>query len=134
VRVTVHVAGSEDEAPPELEGIWPLPVLAVPGGARTQPGDDVVWAERVDQGRRPELSGPVRLALRVDEEREADPGLPPERASVHEVSEPDRGQMRPTRQELRLLVAQLRDVLAAEDSAVVAEEHEGRGRVGPEGA
>ena len=82
----------------------------------------------------PEAGGPVGLALRVDEQREGDPGLLAERAGVRGVPEADRRQAGAPRPELGLVVAQLRDVLPAEDSAVVPEEDDDGRRVGPERA
>ena len=125
VRVAVDVPRPEDEAAAQLERIRPLPALTVAGRASPQPRRDVVRTEHVEQGRRAETGGAVGLALRVDEQREGDPGLVAERAGVGGIPEADRRQPRPALPELGLVVAQLRDVLPAEDSAVVAQEHDG---------
>ena len=47
------------------------------------------------------------------------------------VPKPDGGQSDTLLKEFLFVIAQLRDVLAAEDSAVVAKEHNHRGPAGP---
>jgi hypothetical protein len=81
-----------------------------------------------------DLSSAARYAspVHVHQEREGDPGLVAKRPRIGNVPEADRGEAHSARPEQGLVVAQLRDVLAAEDSAVVTEEHERRGRVRPE--
>ena len=70
----------------------------------------------------------------VDEEGEVDAGLFLEEAGVACVAEADGGESRVLGTEGLLVFAQLRDVLAAEDSAVVAEEDENCGMRFPERA
>ena len=65
----------------------------------------------------------VRPALLVDQEGECDPGLLAERARVLAVAEPDRRQPGARSAEGLLVLAQLRDVLPAEDSTVMPQEH-----------
>ncbi len=134
VRVAVDVARAEDEAPAELEHVLAGPPLPVAGRPGTATGGEVVPAEQVAKRGGPEVRRAVGFPLRVDQERESDSGLVAERPGVGEIPEADRGHARATRSELGLVVAQLRDVLPAEHSAVVAEEDEGRGRVSPERA
>src|SRR5207244_1110192 len=76
--------------------------------------------------RLPQPGGAVRPALLVDQEGECDPGLLAERARVLAVAEPDRRQPGARSAEGLLVLAQLRDVLPAEDSTVVAEEDQNR--------
>ena len=62
----------------------------------------------------------VCLALLVDQQRERDSRFLPKLLGIVSVSETNRGECRSGRTKLLLVVAQLRDVLAAKDSAVVA--------------
>jgi membrane protein involved in D-alanine export len=122
VDEAVDVTGREHEAAAELHRILAELVLAMPAPLRAPARDAVVLAEQVEERRAPEPRGAVRPSLLVDEKREVDAGLVAEGARVHAVTEPDRDETRPGPPEILLELAQLRDVLAAEDSAVVAEE------------
>jgi len=99
-------------------------VLAMPGLPRARPGRRVVAPEQVEQRRLPKAGRAVRPALLVDQERERDARLLAERTRVLPVAEPDRRQTSARGTESFLVLAQLRDVLAAEYSAVVPEEDE----------
>jgi hypothetical protein len=134
VDEAVDVARAEDAAPAELKEVPTGPVLAVAGGQRPPQGGDVVAAHEVEERRGPEADRPVRGPPLVDEERKRDAGLLAERARVAVVAEPDHGEAHIGRLEGRLVRAQLRDVLAAEDSAEVAEEHEDGGSRRPQRA
>ena len=76
----------------------------------------------------------VGLAVLVDEEGEVDAGFLLEEAGVVLIAQADGGEGGAFFAEGLLVFAQLRDVLAAEDSAVVAEEDEDDGVVFPERA
>ena len=67
----------------------------------------------------------------LDQQRKHDTGLFSEEAGVVLVAEPDCGDAGSSAFELRLVLAQLRDVLAAEDSAVVPQKSHYRGRFRP---
>ena len=71
------------------------------------------------QGRRA-----ISYALLIDEEGEVDSGLFPKQAGVIAVAQADGGQVCSRILKFRLFFAQLRDVLAAEDSTIVTEKHE----------
>jgi len=76
----------------------------------------------------------VGLAVLVDEQGEVDFGFLLEEAGVVGITEADGGEGGAFFAEGLLVFAQLRDVLATEDSAVVAEEDEDGGIVVPERA
>src|SRR5206468_3722704 len=124
VREAIDVPWAEDEAAAELERMLPEAMLAVSGLPGPGTGDGVVAAEEVEERGAPQAGGAVGQALLVHQQREGDPGLLAEGARVGAVPEPHRGEPRPGRAKLVLVRAQLRDVLAAEDSAVVAQEDE----------
>src|SRR5207247_2258094 len=124
VREAIDVPRAEDEAAAELERMLPEAMLAVSGLPGPGTGDGVVAAEEVEERGAPQAGGAVGQALLVHQQREGDPCLLAEGARVGAVPEPHRGEPRPGRAKLVLVRAQLRDVLAAEDSAVVAQEDE----------
>jgi hypothetical protein len=92
------------------------------GGARTITGSFVVAAQHMQQIRITQAGGVVRLALLIDQEGKRDAGFLPELTRVVRVAEPDGRQAGAALAESLLMFAQLRDVLAAEDSTIVAEE------------
>jgi hypothetical protein len=81
-----------------------------------------------------QFRGTVGFALFVDQQWEGDAGVFPKMASVVEVAQADRDKPGALARKSLLVFAQLRDVLAAEDSAVVTKEHNYRWRVCPKRA
>lgn len=130
----IYVAGSEDEAAAELEGIFSQRMLAVAGGAGALAGGRVVTAEKMQQISGAEAGGAVGFAIFVDEERKGDAGFLAEEPGIAEVAETDGGEARALRAQRGFIFTQPGDVLAAEDSTVVAQEDDDGRRVGPESA
>ena len=130
----IHVARTKDEAAAKLEWIFAESVLAVSGrlGALARPG--VVGAEQVEEIRFAKSGGLVYLAVFVDEQGEYYLGLLAEVAGVIRAAEPDSGKVRSLLPESLFSVAQLRDMLTAEDSTPVAQKNDDRGLVRPERA
>ena len=69
---------------------------------------------------------------RVREERERDPGLFAEQSRIMLIAQADRGNICVLCSKFRFMLAQLRDVLPAEDSAVMPEERDYGGLVFPQ--
>ena len=76
----------------------------------------------------------IGYALLIDEEWKVDSGVFPKQAGVIAVAQTNGGQVCARILKLRFFFAQLRDVLAAEDSPVVAKENENRRTGFPERA
>lgn len=130
----VAVAGSEDEAGPELERIFAELVLAVARSAGAPACSSVVATKQVQQIGGGQTGGAVRLSLFIDEQRKRNTAFFAEEAGVTKVAEADGGQAGSFGAEGGLVFAQLGDVLAAEDSAVVTEEDDDGGRIRPQRA
>jgi len=96
----------------------------VTGGFGALAALEIVAAEEVEEVGFAEVGEFVGLAVGVDEKGEVDAGFFLEEAGVAGVAEADGGESRVLGAEGLLMFAQLRDVFAAEDSAVVAEEDE----------
>src|SRR5690349_11506375 len=98
----------------------------LPVACRSRPSSRlrIVRTKQVQQVRLPQTSGAISLAVLVDQQREHDAGFFPELAGVIAIAEPDSRQRRTTFPELALVFTQLRDMLAAENSAIVAEEND----------
>lgn len=134
VRETVGIARTEDEASAKLQGILSHLVLTMPSGACPLAGRSVVAAKQMQGGSGVEPNRPIGLSLLVNEKREGDAGFLAEGAGVEAVTQSHSGQGGSLGAELLLVLAQLRDVLAAEDSPVVPQEGD-HGRLAlPQGA
>ena len=133
MREPDRVSRREYEAATELKRVLPEAVLAVPRLPGAAPGRRVAAAKEVQQRGLPQPCGTIGAALLVDEQRKPDPGLLTERPRVLAVAEPDGRHASACGAEGLLVLAQLRDVLPAEDSAVVPEEDEDGGAGLPKG-
>jgi len=134
VGEAVDIAGAEDEGAAQLEGIAPEFVLAVAGSAGALAAFEIVAAEKMENVGGFEIGDFVGLAVLVDEQGEVDAGFLLKNAGVVGVTEADGSEGGVFFAEGWLVLAQLRDVLAAEDSAVMAKKDEDGGIRFPEGA
>jgi hypothetical protein len=102
-------------------------MLPMAGCARAVAGGFVFAPQHVQQVRAAQAGGVISLALVVDQEGKRNAGLLPEQARVVCVAESDGRQVGALLAEGLFVFAQLRDVLAAENSTIVAkEDHYGR--------
>ena len=129
----VQIAWGEDKAGAQLEGIFAQFVLTVAGGLGLVPGDEIIPSAEVEEVTLPEARGFVGVALFIDEQGEGDPRLLAEEASVVGVTQTDSGEGGAGFLDLLLVIAQLRNMVAAEDSPVVAQEDQHCGSVFPQG-
>jgi len=110
-----------------LKGILSQLMLPMAGCARAVAGGFVFAPQHVQQVRAAQAGGVISLALVVDQEGKRNAGLLPEQARVVCVAESDGRQVGALLAEGLFVFAQLRDVLAAENSTIVAkEDHYGR--------
>jgi len=129
----VFVAWCEDETAAQLEGIFAQFVLFVSGALGAFAGLHVIAAKQMEQGSVAQLHRFVGFAFFVDQQGEVDAGFLAKEFGVAHVAQSDRGQACALPAEFFFMRAQLRDVLAAEDSTVVTEENQGSRPVGPQG-
>jgi hypothetical protein len=134
VGEAVDVAGAEDEGATQLEGVAAEFVLAVAGGLCTFAAFEIVAAKEMENVSGLEVGEFVCPAVLVNEKGEVDAGFLLKYAAVVSIAEADGGKRGVFSAEGLLVLAQLRDVLAAEDSAVMAEENEDSGIRFPERA
>jgi hypothetical protein len=76
-----------------------------------------------------QFGGVIGGTICVNKQRKSDACLFAEYSSIVEIAHADRREIRATRVDFSLMLAQLRDMLAAENSAVVAQENDD-GRLG----
>jgi hypothetical protein len=126
VGKTVHIAGAEDETSAKLKRIPAGTMLAVAGRAGALPGCFVFRSKQMQNVGVAQSGGAVSEALLVYQKREGDAGLLPKELRVSPVAEAHGSQIGSPILKRFLVFAQLRDMLAAEESAVVPEENEDR--------
>lgn len=129
----VHVPGAKDEAAAQLERIFAEFVLSEAGEAGALPGGRVIGTEDVEDVRFAQPRCLVHRAGFVDQQREGDAGLLAEMAGIVGAAQSDRDYIGTFFPEPGFVVAQLRDVLAAEDSTPVAQKDHRRWPVRPQG-
>ncbi len=100
-------------------------------GARARPGLRVFPFKEMQYVRRLQPRGAVCAAILVDQKRKRDSRFVAKQARVVAVSQPHGGEAAAGRSKFPLALAQLRNMLAAEDSAVVAKKHDGGGLLLP---
>lgn len=116
----VDIPGPEDKTAPQLEGISPEFVLRVSScfGAGASLG--IVASQQVQQVCAFQFHGRIGLALFVDKQWKSDARFFAKSACVDAIPKPHRRQVRCAFAEGMFVRAQLRDVLAAKDSTVMA--------------
>jgi hypothetical protein len=123
----VHVSGSKHETSAELERIFAQPVLPHSDGFGAFAGAGIVGAEQMQEVGVAQSQSAVGLALVINQKREGDSGLLAEVPGVAGVAESHGHDPGALLADGLLMFAQLRDVLAAEDSTPVAQkDHECR--------
>jgi len=130
----IHVSWRKDKTAAELERIFAQAVLADSNGFGALAGLHVVTAQQMQQIGIAQLDGAVGLAFFVDEEREGDSGLLAEVAGVTDVAQPYGDDLCAFGSDGLFVFAQLRDVLTAENSTVMAKEDDYGRAVRPQGA
>ena len=120
----VDIAGAKNEACAKLERIFAEFVLAMAGGIGTFARNSIIATQEVKQVCALQFGGAVRGAFHVNEKRERDASLFAECTRIVKIAHPNRREIRSARLDFALMLAQLRDVLAAEHSAVVAQEND----------
>jgi hypothetical protein len=131
MRVEIDVAGTENETAAELKRIRAQAMLPMAGGRRASPGFGVVTSKKMQQVRRLEADRAIREPLRIYQQRKRDSGFLAEEAGVASVAKTDSGEIGALGPEFIFMIAQLRNMLAAEDSTVMAEEHDNGGTAFP---
>ena len=123
----VDIAWGEDERAAELQGIAAEFVLLMAGGTGAFAAGEIVAAQQVKDIGGSQVGGGVGVAVLVDQQREIDVRFFAEDAGVVGVAETDGCERGAFVSKGLLVFAQLRDVLAAKDSAIVAKKDDDGG-------
>ena len=127
----VDVAGAENKTAAQLERVSSQFVLRMTGRFGAGTGLGVVTSQQMKQVCALEFHGGIGVAFLVNKKRKSNPCFITKCTCIDAVAESHRGQSRAAIAEGLLMRAQLRDVLAAEDSTIVAQEYNHRWLVDP---
>jgi hypothetical protein len=105
-----------------LERVSPELVLGVPGGPGAGASLSIIASQQVKQVCALQFHGGIGFALLINEQREGDARFLAKGASIDSIAKSNGCQGRTAVAEGLFVGAQLRDVLAAENSAVMAQE------------
>jgi hypothetical protein len=119
----VHIAGSENETPSQLERIFSQFVLTVSSGLGPLARECVVFAKKVKQRGFLKAESAIGFALLIDQQWKRDSRFFAEGAGVMDIAQANCNQPRAPVLEPLLILAQLRDALAAENSTVVTQKY-----------
>jgi hypothetical protein len=122
----IFIAGREDKAAPELQRVFAQAMLFMAGGLRAAAGLHVVAAQKMEEGSVAQFNRFIGFAFFIDQQRELDAGLLAKELGVAHVTQPHGRQACALLAKLFFKFAQLRDVLSAEDSTVMAKKYHDR--------
>jgi len=126
VNKAIDIPRSENKAAPELKRVLPQAMLAMSSGRGAFARRGIVLAQNVKYRSFVESNRAVGLAFFIDQQRKVNLGVLAEVPGVPEVAKPYRYQTGAFLTKILFMFAQLRDVLAAENSAVVAKKNNHR--------
>jgi hypothetical protein len=129
----VLISGRKHKAAAQLQRIFSQTMLLMSGGLSAPAGLHVVSAEQMKQGGVAQADSFVGETLVIDQKGKLDAGLFPKEPGITHITQPNHSQASAFRLELFFEFAQLRDVLTAEDSTVVAKEDQHRRSALPQG-
>lgn len=132
VSKAIGVARTKNKAAAELKRVLAQAMLTNPDRFRAFPGTGVIGAKEMKQVGVFQRNGSVSFALIINQEGKSDTRFLAEMAGVARVAETYGCQFGATLFELLLVLAQPRDMLAAEDSAIVAQKYDHSSGIGPE--
>jgi hypothetical protein len=124
VGKSIDISWREDEAAAELKGILAELVLMMSGRPSAIAAFEIVAASHVQQIGGAQVGNGISLALFVNQQRESDARFFAENSCIVPATKSDGGHRSAFIQERSLVFAQLRDVLAAKNSAIVAQKND----------
>jgi hypothetical protein len=119
MSIKIHASRAEHKAATELERIRTSTVLPVTATPSSFPGLSIFAPEKMKHVGGSKADGTIGLPVFVDQQRKCDGGVLAKDARVIAVTQTYRCQVGSVPVKFRLIFAQLRDVLAAENSSVV---------------
>jgi hypothetical protein len=124
VGEVIDIPRAKNETAPQLKRMKSQMVLPVAGRTRLLAALKIIATKNVKQVGDAQVGDGVRLAMFVDKQREVDSRFFLENTSIIAVAKADGREGSPFVEKRLLLFAQLRDVLTAKNSSVVAKKNE----------
>lgn len=121
--ISVHISGCENEAGAELKRVLAQTALAMSARLGPLPGPHVLRVKQVKESGAPQAGRAICLPLFVDQEGKIDPGIFAKKARIMRVSESYCGNPSAFLLECSFVLAQLRHMLPAKNSAVVTQKN-----------
>lgn len=123
VRKKIDIVWGENETPAKLKWIFPEFVLMMAGFMRSLACLRIVAAQEMKKIGGLQLRSAIGLTLFVNQEGKSDPALLAKLSGVNGIAEANCGENCSFAAKGLFMFAQLRDVLAAKDSAIVTQEN-----------
>ena len=130
----LFTTGAENETAAELQWIFAQPSWAISGGLGAFACNHIVFAKQMKKTGLFQFEGAVCFATLVDQQRKLDPSFFAEGLCILRITQAYCGQVRSLVAKCRFKFAQLRNVLAAEDSTVMTQEDQHHWLLGPQRA
>jgi len=134
VSEAIDIARAKNKASAQLERILAKLVLVMASGFSAFAAREIIFSKKMQKIARAKFRGAISLAPFVHKQRERDAGFFAKNASVMCVTEADGCQRSAFFTEGFFVFAQLRDMLTAKDSTVMAQKNNNRGVLGPKRA
>jgi hypothetical protein len=131
VHETIHIPRPENKTRAELKRILAEFVLVVSRRIGAFSGDGILASQQMKQRGLLQFSCAISFHLRIHKKGKCDACLFAENPRIAQITQPDRREICAARLDFLLVLAQLRDVLAAKHSAVVAQKNDHRRPIGP---
>jgi hypothetical protein len=131
VRKKIDVAWAENKTSTELKWVFSEFMLMIAGVVRSLACFCIIAAQKMKEIGGLQLRCAIGLTLLVNKEGKSDGSLLAKLPRINGVTEPNCGENRPLVTKGLFVFAQLRDVLAAKDSAVVTQKNHDRGSFVP---
>jgi hypothetical protein len=132
MREKILVTRREHKTSAQLKWILAELLLTCPSRFCTLSRRVVVGSKQVQQIRRAQTRHLIGAPIFVNQQGESDARFLAKHAGVVAIAQADRGKRRALRMEFAFVCAQLRDVLAAENSTVMAQEDNDSGLIRPQ--
>jgi hypothetical protein len=132
VYEAIHIAGPKHEAATKLKRVFADALLAMAGSFGALAGSGVVAAQQMQHRRLLQICRTVSFPVLINQQGELDARFFAELPGVVRIAKPDGRETSSFIEKFLLVFAQLRDVLAAKESAVMTEKNDDGRPISPQ--
>ena len=130
----LFATGAKNETAAELQWVFAQPSLAMSGELGAFARNHIVFAKQMKKAGLFQFEGAIGFATLVDQQRKLDSSFFAEGLCILRITQAYCGQVCSLVKKRRLKFAQLRNVLAAEDSTIMTQEDQHHWLLGPQRA